>query len=118
MRILGTIDHPTCRIQAFQYGNKFSVKFELGMYEQTFKFRESAHLKDFADMQKIIDAPFIAQAMTIFRPCCRRMGRNYLMRKINLQNSIFKPSYAKKTLGGRVGCIVACAPNEWLMCTK
>ena len=66
MRIIGTIEHATCRIQVFQMSNKFSVKFELSMYEQTFKFRESPYLKDFNDMQRLIDAAFIGQVIAHF----------------------------------------------------
>ena len=66
MRIIGTIEHATCRIQVFQMSNKFSVKFELSMYEQTFKFRESPYLKDFNDVQRLIDAAFIAQVIAHF----------------------------------------------------
>lgn len=39
--------------------NKLSVKFETGLYEQTFKFRESNELNDFASMQQLVDEQFL-----------------------------------------------------------
>lgn len=43
--------------------NKLSVKFETGLYEQTFKFRESDELHDFASMQKLVDAELMNEVM-------------------------------------------------------
>lgn len=59
MRIIGQIEHPTLKITVFKMDNKLSVKFETGLYEQTFKFRESEELRGFEDMQKVVDQPFI-----------------------------------------------------------
>jgi hypothetical protein len=67
MRIIGNIDHPTLKITAFQYDGKLSVKFEVGLMEQTFKFRENDRLKTFADLEKIIDATFIGGVLKTFQ---------------------------------------------------
>lgn len=67
MRIIGNIDHPTLKVTAFQYDGKLSVKFEVGLMEQTFKFRESEQLKDFAGLEKLIDATFIGQVLANFK---------------------------------------------------
>ena len=56
MRIIGNIDHPTLKITAFKHDGKLSVKFEVGLMEQTYKFRESDKLNDFSGLQKVIDA--------------------------------------------------------------
>lgn len=59
MRIIGHIEHPVLKITVFKMDNKLSVKFETGLYEQTYKFRESDELKDFESLQKLVDAPFL-----------------------------------------------------------
>jgi hypothetical protein len=40
MRLLANIPHPSLRISIFTNENRFSLKFESGLYEQTFKFRD------------------------------------------------------------------------------
>ena len=66
MRIIGNIDHPTLKITVFKMDHKLSVKFEIGLYEQTYKFRESNELHDMATMQKLVDAQFIREVMENF----------------------------------------------------
>lgn len=67
MRIIGNIDHPTLKITAFQYDGKLSVKFEVGLLEQTFKFREFNQLNDMAGIEKLVDATFIGQVLKNFQ---------------------------------------------------
>ena len=43
--------------------NKLSVKFESGLFEQTYKFRESDYLSDLASMKKLVDDVFIAKIL-------------------------------------------------------
>jgi len=66
MRIIGNIDHPSLKITVFKMDNKLSVKFETGLYEQTFKFRESDELHDFETMQKLVDGAFVGEVMENF----------------------------------------------------
>ncbi len=58
MRIIGTIEHPILKITVFKMDNKFSVKFESGLYEQTYKFRSSDTIQGLEAIQKMVDAPF------------------------------------------------------------
>lgn len=58
MRIIGAIEHPILKITVFKMDNKFSVKFESGLYEQTYKFRSSDTIKSLEAIQKMVDAPF------------------------------------------------------------
>jgi len=67
MRIIGNIEHPTLKITAFQHAGKLSAKFEVGLMEQTFKFRETDNLKNFDDLQRLIDATFIGEVLKIFQ---------------------------------------------------
>ncbi len=59
MRIIGSIDHPVMKITVFQMDNKLSVKFETGLYEQTYKFRSSDTINTLEDMQQLVDEAFI-----------------------------------------------------------
>lgn len=38
--------------------NKFSVKLESGLYEQTYKFRASDAVKGLEDLEKVVDTAF------------------------------------------------------------
>ncbi|MBI5916064.1 MAG: hypothetical protein HY842_11840 [Bacteroidetes bacterium] len=66
MRIIGHIDHPTLKITVFKMDNKLSVKFETGLYEQTFKFRESNELSEFATMQTLVDERLVGEVLENF----------------------------------------------------
>ena len=62
MRIIGEIDHPILKITVFQMNNRLSVKFEAGLYEQTYKFRQGEGVDTLDDVRRIVDAEF-AQAV-------------------------------------------------------
>ena len=59
MRIIGHIDHPILKITVFKMDNKLSIKMETGLYEQTYKFRESDEISQFEDIQALVDEHFI-----------------------------------------------------------
>ncbi len=66
MRIIGHIDHPTLKITVFKTDNRLSIKFESGLYEQTYKFRAGSQLESFEDIRAIIDAPLLAHIESTF----------------------------------------------------
>lgn len=66
MRIIGYIEHPSLKITVFKMDNKLSVKFETGLYEQTYKFRMDHHLDGLAAIQKMVDAEMIADVLNTF----------------------------------------------------
>jgi len=66
MRIIGTIPHPVMKITVFKMDNKLSVKFETGLYEQTYKFRETGELNDFESVQQLVDGQFAGFVMEQF----------------------------------------------------
>ncbi len=66
MRIIGNIEHPSMKITVFKADNKISIKFELGLYEQVFKFRESEYMQDIAGAEKLVDATFIGEVLGNF----------------------------------------------------
>lgn len=79
MRIIGYIEHPILKITVFKMNNKLSVKLESGLYEQTYKFRESEHLKNVQDVQRLIDHEFVQSVEADFKHMHQRrmqaMGR-------------------------------------------
>ena len=61
MRIVGDIPHPSLKITIFLHDSKYAVKFESGLYEQTYKFRSGDDLQSVEDIKAIVDAEFIQQ---------------------------------------------------------
>lgn len=61
MRIVGDIPHPTLKITIFLHDSKYAVKFEAGLYEQTYKFRSGDEISSVEDIQTIVDDTFINQ---------------------------------------------------------
>ena len=47
--------------------NKLSVKFESGLYEQTYKFRVQEGLEKMQDVEKLVDPPFISAVESILK---------------------------------------------------
>ncbi len=67
MRIIGYIEHPVLKITAFKMDNKLSVKFESGLFEQIYKFRESDQLNKIEDIQKFVDEIFISNVLEVLK---------------------------------------------------
>ncbi len=59
MRIVDYLDHPVLKITVFKMDDKWSVKFENGLYEQIFKFRSSSHISSMEDIKALVDDTFI-----------------------------------------------------------
>lgn len=49
MRIIGTIEHPVLKISIFGWNEKYIVKAEAGLFEQSYKFRQD----DFTDVASL-----------------------------------------------------------------
>jgi len=67
MRILGYIEHPSLKITVFQMDNKTSVKFETGLYEQTYKFRSMDALKNIENIKKLVEGEFVNNVLQEFQ---------------------------------------------------
>jgi hypothetical protein len=65
MRIVGEIPHPVLKITVFKNDGKFSIKFESGLLEQIYKFREDERLQTFEDIQKLADEAFVEKSATL-----------------------------------------------------
>jgi hypothetical protein len=66
VRTLGEIQHPACKISLFAWNNKFLVKFEQGLVEQTLKF-ESLELDGEADLRRRLNDEFISSVVESFK---------------------------------------------------
>jgi hypothetical protein len=65
MRVVREISNPDCKITIFSWNNRFLIKLEQGMLEQTFKIPELDLVSE-ADLDLILDAEFLQQAVRRF----------------------------------------------------
>ena len=47
--------------------NKLSIKFETGMYEQTYKFRATDELKTLEQIKTLVEGDFVNNVLTEFQ---------------------------------------------------
>jgi hypothetical protein len=67
MRIIGYLNVPECKVTVFQQGMRYTVKFEDGLYEQSYKFRESDEISGLSSIRSIIDEEFVAEVKAQFK---------------------------------------------------
>lgn len=77
MRIIGQLPHPFLKITVFSLNMKFAVKFEAGLMEQTYKFRESDVMKSLSDIEKLIDETFTNQVIEHFKEMNTTLGSSF-----------------------------------------
>ncbi|MCY7358258.1 MAG: hypothetical protein LH609_12535 [Rudanella sp.] len=65
MRYLNDIPHPAFRIGLYAWNNKYILKIEAGLLEQTYKISETDVL-DPAELPNLVDQPFLAQVAQRF----------------------------------------------------
>lgn len=65
MRVVREVSHPDFKITIFSWNNRYLVKLEQGLLEQTFKISE-LDLTGEADLLAILDAEFLHQASLRF----------------------------------------------------
>lgn len=66
MRIIGEIPHPDCKITLFSWNNRYLIKIEQGLLEQTFKV-DQFELTGEQDLISMVNEPFIAEALMRFK---------------------------------------------------
>lgn len=66
MRIVGEIPHSTYKITVFAMNNKFSIQFEDGEQSQIYKVPDVAYLKNFNEVQQLVDGAFLNEVDKIF----------------------------------------------------
>ncbi|MBC7745657.1 MAG: hypothetical protein H7096_11190 [Flavobacterium sp.] len=62
MRVVAELPHPVCKITIFSMNQKFIIKLEKGIYEQTYKLAEMDLTGGINDVFKILDDAFMAEA--------------------------------------------------------
>ncbi len=65
MRVIGELPNDYCKISLFQWNEKYLVKFELGLYEQTYKIDEY-EVADVEELKSLISEEFIKKVMQRF----------------------------------------------------
>ncbi len=65
MRVVAEIPHTACKITIFAWNNRYLIKVEHGLLEQTYKLNEYDIASE-AELYKLIDATFIEQTLNRF----------------------------------------------------
>jgi hypothetical protein len=65
MRVVREIPHADCRITIFSWNNRYIIKLEQGLLEQTFKVAEYDVASE-DELIKLLDETFIHQALERF----------------------------------------------------
>lgn len=66
MRVVSEIAHPDCKITIFHWNNRYLIKLEAGLMEQTFKVSEFDITSE-DDIIKILNEDFVNKAMARFQ---------------------------------------------------
>ena len=61
MRIVGYIEHPTYKITIMHMNLRYSLKFELGGIEQTYKIRESENISNPSELESLITPEILSK---------------------------------------------------------
>ncbi len=77
MRIVGYIEHPILKITVMQMNNRFVLKVEANMLEQTYKFHEDDSLRTMSDIEKIVDEIFLQECIKRFSEMNKSRGEMY-----------------------------------------
>ena len=66
MRIVGEIPHDVCKITLFAWNNRYLIKLEMGLLEQTYKVNQFDIAAE-AELYKIVNESFITDAIKRFQ---------------------------------------------------
>lgn len=66
MRIIHEYTQGTIKVTIFRMDNKFSVKLEQDLLEQTYKFREGGPVERLEDVQELLDERFFESVKYVF----------------------------------------------------
>ncbi|MBL7845280.1 MAG: hypothetical protein KF846_14180 [Cyclobacteriaceae bacterium] len=75
MRIIGEIPNPDCKITLFSWNNRYLIKLEQGLLEQTYKINQF-ELTSENDLQKIVNTEFINDALARFSSMASTLQRS------------------------------------------
>ena len=77
MRIVGQIEHPVIKITVMQMNNRYVLKLEANMLEQTYKFNEDDNLRTMEDIEKLVDETFLNECLKRFSDMNKSRGETY-----------------------------------------
>ncbi|MDQ3142777.1 MAG: hypothetical protein M3Q56_11085 [Bacteroidota bacterium] len=66
MKVIGQIPHDHLNITVFQMGTKYALKFEIGPFEQWFRFVESSKITGFKSIEHLINEGTLKKVFLIF----------------------------------------------------
>jgi hypothetical protein len=65
MRVIGEINHPECKVTLFHWNNRYLIKIEQGLLEQTYKVPEyDVPTED--EVKRLVSEAFIESALQQF----------------------------------------------------
>lgn len=65
MRLIGEVPHPDCKITLFNWNNRYLVKVEKGLLEQTYKVNQF-DLASEDELYQVVNEEFINEALLQF----------------------------------------------------
>lgn len=65
MRVVGEIPHASCKITLLAWNNRYLLKIEQGLLEQTYKINEY-DLTGERDLYTLVDESFVQDAIALF----------------------------------------------------
>jgi hypothetical protein len=65
MRYIKDIPHQQFKISIYQWNNKYIIKIEVGMFEQTYKIEEY-EIANVEEIEKTMDSEFLEKVSTRF----------------------------------------------------
>lgn len=79
MRIIGYLETRGYKTTVFKNNDRFILKFEADLFEQTFKFRENEKIANLNDIKNMVDFAFLAAVEERFKEMYK--SRNALLKR-------------------------------------
>ena len=86
MRIVDTIPHERFKIQIFSYNGKYTVKIELGQFEQSYKIGE-LDVMGLADVKAMVTDEFLGNCLKRFVDMRTDWNASFKVKNTNITNS-------------------------------
>ncbi len=78
MRVVAELPRPDCKITIFSMNMKYIVKFEQGLFEQTYKLSETELIDGVNSVFEILDEEFIQTVVNRFKVMTNDFKAAYL----------------------------------------
>ncbi|MGJ1362666.1 hypothetical protein ACR79B_09585 [Sphingobacterium spiritivorum] len=77
MRVLAELPHPDCKISIFGMNQKFIIKFEQGVLEQSYKLAETDVVGGVNGVFELLDETFIQHVLNHFQEMRKSFIESY-----------------------------------------